>query len=168
LLIKKRSGRIILDRAASEFLRRRTVGTKDTYNSVGSSAQSAAYVSNFSTVASTTTISDRNGLDALWLFELKDDGTVIYARPQLAGHDGRDGLEGHNFFDETFGFDDIAEYRQHFKSFVKSNKAVAKFVWRRKAAGKSVDTKVLMTRVFQSGASQPTGAVMMEIRGCTN
>jgi hypothetical protein len=110
-------------------------------------------------------VSVSDQIPALWLFELGDDGTVLYSRPHIAElSDGRDGPEGQNFFDEMFGFDDISEYRQNFKSFVKSNKAAASFVWRRKAAGQSVDAKVLMTRVFQTDTDQPKGAVMMEIR----
>jgi hypothetical protein len=112
-------------------------------------------------------ISQRQAQRTNWLFELADDGTVIYSRPHSVGSvDGSDALEGHNFFDETFGFEDIAEYRRHFRSFVKSNKAAANFTWRRSDAGKSIDTQVYMTRVFLTGACDPAGAVMMEIRGC--
>jgi hypothetical protein len=113
--------------------------------------------------------SGRQVQPASWLFELADDGTVIYSRPHIVEtNNGSDALEGHNFFDETFGFEDIAEYRRHFRTSVKSNKAAANFIWRRSDAGKSIDTKVFMTRIYQTGASDPTGAVMMEIRGCDN
>lgn len=96
-----------------------------------------------------------------WLFELEDDGTVIYSRPHLDDT----GLEGHNFFDESLGFEDIPKYRQHFYSFIKSKKAAASFIWRCTSAEGSMDTKVLMTRAFQTGSYPPTGVVMMEIRG---
>jgi len=142
------------------------VNTQDTHTSVATAQTAAADLSGFSSELKAARISS---LDAFWLFELADDGTVIYSRPHIAAtNDGRNGLEGQNFFDETFGFIDIAEYRQDFRSFVKSNKAAASFVWRRQAAGTSVNTKVLMTRVYQTGAGNKTGAVMMEIRGCTN
>src|SRR5947208_7267224 len=97
-----------------------------------------------------------------WVFELKDDGTVLYSRPHiLTDGEQEDGLEGQNFFDEIAGFEDIAKYRQHFQSFVKSNKAVDSFIWRRSSAGKRVDTRVLMTRAYQTGGCPPTGVVMM-------
>jgi len=141
------------------------VNTRDTYK-IATAHNASTDLSGFSSELTAARIS---ALEAFWLFELADDGTVIYSRPHVAAlNDGRDGLEGQNFFDETFGFIDIAEYRQDFRSFVKSNKAAASFVWRRQAAGTSVDTKVLMTRVYQTGAGNKTGAVMMEIRGCTN
>jgi hypothetical protein len=97
-----------------------------------------------------------------WLFELDDDGTVIYSRPHIEDTE----LEGHNFFDECLGFEDIPRYRQHFYSFIKSKKAAASFIWRCSSAEGSMDTKVLMTRAFQTGSYPPTGVVMMEIRGC--
>ena len=100
----------------------------------------------------------------LWVFELEDDGTVIYSRPHL--FDAIDELEGHNFFDKGLGFEDITKCRHHFQSFIKSNKAAASFVWRCSSSAGSVDTKVLMTRAFQTGSYPPTGVVLMEIRGC--
>jgi hypothetical protein len=99
-----------------------------------------------------------------WVFELEDDGTVVYSRPSL---DPANELEGHNFFDGGFGFEDISRCRHHFRSFINSNKAAASFVWRRSSAGKSEDAKVLMTRAYRTGSS-PSGLVMMEIRGCRN
>jgi hypothetical protein len=102
------------------------------------------------------------GVQTFWLFELDDDGTVIYSRPHVADTE----LEGHNFFDECLGFEDIPRYRQHFYSFIKSKKAAASFIWRCSSARGSVDTRVLMTRAFQTGSYPPTGVVMMEIRGC--
>jgi hypothetical protein len=101
-------------------------------------------------------------LPTFWLFELDDDGTVIYSRPHLSDSQ----LEGQNFFDECLGFEDIARYRQHFYSFIKSKKAAASFIWRCSSDQGSMDTKVLMTRAFQTGSYPPTGVVMMEIRGC--
>ena len=97
-----------------------------------------------------------------WLFELADDGTVIYSRPQSL--DALE-VEGHNFFDQRLGFEDISQCRHHFRSFVKSNKAAASFTWRCSAMGLSMDTKVLMTRAYSTGSGSPTGVVMMEIRG---
>jgi hypothetical protein len=149
--------------------RKNIVNTQDIYIPVIASGTGSGHSENFSEEQTTehTISGSKSTRDAFWLFELEDDGTVIYSRPHLAEFgDGSDALEVHNFFDETFGFENIAEYRQNFRSFVKSNKAVASFVWRRSSAGESVDTKVLMTRVFQTGACPPTCVVMMEIRGC--
>ena len=97
-----------------------------------------------------------------WVFELEDDGTVLYSRPHSLGT--ADELEGHNFFDESLGFEDISQCRHHFRSFIKSNKAAASFTWRL-SAGESMDTRVLMTRAFRTGSVPATGVVMMEIRG---
>jgi hypothetical protein len=101
-------------------------------------------------------------LPTFWLFELEDDGTVLYSRPRIADNE----LKGHNFFDECLGFEDIPKYRQHFYSFIKSKKAAASFIWRCSSATGSMNTKVLMTRAFSTGSYPPTGVVMMEIRGC--
>lgn len=104
----------------------------------------------------------QNERQTYWLFELDDDGTVIYSRPHIADND----MEGHNFFDECRGFEDLPKYRQHFYSFIKSKKAAASFIWRCSSDNGSMDTKVMMTRAFQTGSYPPTGVVMMEIRGC--
>src|SRR5439155_10434332 len=106
--------------------------------------------------------------DAFWVFELEDDGTVIYSRPNVAESDplSMTGLEGRNFFDDILGFEDMAKCRQHFKSFIDSNKAAASFIWRCLSDHGSLNTKVLMTRGFQTGSYPPTGVVMMEIRAC--
>ena len=123
-----------------------------------------------------TTLANRNGRAAgkgpaaaerpqvSWVFELEDDGTVIYSRSPF--FNTSDEIAGHNFFDEGLGFEDISRCRNHFQSFIKSNKAAASFIWRCTSAGESQDTKVLMTRAFQTGSYPPTGVVMMEIRGC--
>ena len=95
------------------------------------------------------TISDRQpGL----VFHSEDDGTGIYSRSKMNGQVG--GLEGRNFFDEIAGFEDIAEYRRNFHSSVKSNKAVESFIWRRSSAGQSINTKILMTRAYQTGPTR--------------
>lgn len=94
-----------------------------------------------------------------WVFELDDDGTVIYSRPHIST-----GIEGHNFFEEELGFVDIDKCRQHFRSFINSHKAAEKFRWRCTCDAGTIDTNVLMTRGFQTGDCDPTGVVMMEIR----
>jgi len=98
-----------------------------------------------------------------WVLELEDDGTVIYSRPQLSETNS---VERRNFFDEFLGFEDLAAFRQQFQSFVSSKKAAASFVCRCSSAEGTMNTKVLMTRAFQTGYCHPTGVVMMEIRGC--
>ena len=98
-----------------------------------------------------------------WIFELEDDGTVIYSKPYSIG--ALNGLEGDNFFDQRLGFEDISRCRHQFRSFIESNKAAASFTWRRSAIGRSMDTRVLMTRAYRTGSYRPSGVVMMEIRG---
>ena len=108
-----------------------------------------------------TTLTKNNGAgNVSWLFELADDGTVIYSRPHSF-----DAFEGQNFFDQGLGFEDISRCRHHFRSFIESNKAAASFTWRCSAMGLSMDTKVLMTRAYNTGSDSPKGVVMMEIRG---
>jgi len=105
---------------------------------------------------------------AFGIFELEDDGTVIYSRSNiLADADGSmAAIEGHNFFEEMDGFEDIAKCREHFKSFIDSRKATERFVWRCASKEGSMDTSVCMTRGYQTGYRMPSGVVMMEIRAC--
>lgn len=116
--------------------------------------------------ASTNTNTISDGADhrpILWVFELKDDGTVIYTRPRTEGKQAS--LKGQNFFDEVAGFEDIAKYRQHFHSFVKKQQSscgfcVASFVRWQKHRYKGLDDAGIPDRF------RPTGVVMMEIRDC--
>lgn len=98
-----------------------------------------------------------------WVFELEGDGTVVYARPRSI--ETANEIEGRNFFDEGLGFEDISKCRHHFLSFIKSNKAAARFTWRCSGAGRDTNANVHMTRAYQTGSDARTGVVMMEIRG---
>jgi hypothetical protein len=127
----------------------------------GEEAIASGIDTNSTAVAATNTI----GTPA-FLFELEDDGTVLYSRTGRMDLDGLTpaDLEGRNFFEAFTGFEDLTAYRQHFKTFVNSRKAAASFVWRHRSPAGAVNAKVIMTRAFQSGYDHPKGVVMMEIK----
>ena len=101
-----------------------------------------------------------------WLFELQDDGTVIYSSPRpIRGIDCLiNTLVGRNFFEEVEGFEDISELQRRFKSFVRGGAAADSFYVRCIAGSEPTKAKIVMTRTFQTGYSSPAGMVMFEIK----
>jgi hypothetical protein len=95
-----------------------------------------------------------------WIFELDGSGTVLHSR----AHPGTEAdpaiLEafGFNFFEDVEGMNTL---RQRFRSFVASSKATESFCLTTPNAGQ---TRILLTKAFQTGMSPPSPLVMMEIR----
>ena len=94
------------------------------------------------------------------LFELEDDGTILHARPFAENAAPVTGMVGRNFFDDVAEIGDHSEFRRHFKNFVKSNKAAESFTLQRSTG----NSRILMTRAFQTAYCPPIGVVMLEIK----
>jgi hypothetical protein len=106
--------------------------------------------------------------DTNWVFELEDDGTVLHSFPhqKQAEESSATELVGYNFFEDATGFDNISDFERHFKTFVRSRKAVETFTLRCSQGSEAVNAKVIMTRAYQTTSyCLPTGVVMLEIRG---
>jgi hypothetical protein len=103
---------------------------------------------------------------ARWLFELQDDGTVLYSspRPVRGVAYPTAPLVGRNFFDEVIGFEDVSELRRRFQRFVRGRTAADSFSVTCVAGPEPARARIVMTRTFQPGYSSPEGMVMLEIK----
>ncbi len=104
--------------------------------------------------------------DIFWVFELEDDGTVVYSsvRPANTADQLVPAIAGHNFFDDASGFFDISELQRRFKTFVRSRKAAERLTLKCSSGKKKFDARVSLTRAFQTGYDESAGVVMLEIR----
>ena len=98
-----------------------------------------------------------------WIFELDGKGTVLHSRAFPGTQIDPAILEefGFNFFDDVEGFAEMPTIRQRFRSFVSSRKATESFCL---SSPNSGETKILLTKAFQTGMYPPSPLVMMEIR----
>jgi hypothetical protein len=100
------------------------------------------------------------------LFELKNDGTVLYSRFRQNDRllSGGDELIGHNFFEDVAGFENARELHRIFNSFVKSNKFTDNFIFECRYADETVRVRVMMVRAFENKFFDSSGIVIMDIR----
>ena len=101
-----------------------------------------------------------------WVVEVEDDGTIIHSRSNGcdANRNSLGDMTGQNFFEDVSGLTDKIRCWQHFRTFVKSKRAVESFIWPITAERGLSEAKVQMTRAFRTSTFPPTGVVMMEIR----
>jgi hypothetical protein len=100
------------------------------------------------------------------LFELKNDGTVLYSRFRLNNRliNANSEMIGHNFFDEIAGFENAGDLRRIFHNFVKSNKFTDNFVFDCKFPDETVRVRVMMVRAFENNYPQTADIVILDIR----
>ncbi len=100
------------------------------------------------------------------LFELNNDGTVLYSRfrqnNQLLNMNAE--MVGHNFFEEVAGFENVRELRRIFNNFVKSNKFTDNFIFDCQFPDEIVRVRVMMVRAFENNYPNPADIVILDIR----
>jgi len=100
------------------------------------------------------------------LFELKNDGTVLYSRFRQNNQliNSTNELVGHNFFEEIAGFENARELRLIFNNFVKSNQFTDNFVFDCQFDETTVPVRVMMVRAFENSYPNPGDIVILDIR----
>ena len=100
------------------------------------------------------------------LFELNNDGTVLYSRlrqdNRLLNADTE--IIGHNFFEEIAGFENVRDLRRIFNNFLKSNKFTDNFIFDCRFPNEVVRVRVMMVRAFENSYPNPADIVIMDIR----
>ncbi len=103
------------------------------------------------------------------LFELKNDGTVIYSRfrqeNKLTNADPD--LIGCNFFDDVAGFENAGDLRRIFNNFVRSNKFTDNLIFECRFADESVRVRVMMVRAIENSFPNTSDIVILDIRNGT-
>lgn len=100
------------------------------------------------------------------LFELKNDGTVVYSRFRQNNKlvNSSSELVGSNFFEDVAGFENAAELRRIFNTFVKSNKFTENFVFDCRFTDQTVRVRVMMVRAFENSFPTKSDIVILDIR----
>lgn len=100
------------------------------------------------------------------LFELNNDGTVLYSRFRRNNEllNAERDLVGQNFFDEIAVFENARELRRIFNNFVKSNKFTDNFIFDCRFPEETVRVRVMMVRAFENKYPNPSDIVILDIR----
>lgn len=104
--------------------------------------------------------------NASGLFELKNDGTVLYSRFRLNNTlvNSDPELVGQDFFEEIASFENAKELRRIFNNFVKSNQFTDNFVFDCRFAEKTVPVRVMMVRAIENSYPEHADIVILDIR----
>ncbi len=105
-----------------------------------------------------------NSTDLYGLYDLGDDGTILYSHDGTSRPSTRPELVGRNFFEDVSGFADFPDFRLQFYSFVRSRKAVDSFTLDSNSGSARCKTKVHMARAFENDNYSPHERVMLVIR----
>jgi|SRR5215203_5626971 len=112
-------------------------------------------------LASYLTVTNSSGL-----FELNNDGTVLYSRfrknNQLLNTNSE--MVGHNFFEDIAGFENVRDLRRIFNNFVRSNKFTDNFIFECRFSEEVVPVRVMMVRAFENSFPNPADIVILDIR----
>jgi hypothetical protein len=100
--------------------------------------------------------------ELLGLFELDDDGKVLYYRTD-SGATSRD-MTGHNFYDEVAPFENVEEFRQCVTDFTRGAKAADSFYFDCHYDGSDHPVRVLLARICERLNRNNTKSVLVHIR----
>jgi len=100
------------------------------------------------------------------LFELKNDGMVLYSRFRLNNRVVNSGSEltGQNFFEEIADFDNVKDLRQIFNRFVESRQFTDNFLFTCLFSEGAVPVRVTMVRAFENSYPEHNDIVILDIR----
>lgn len=100
------------------------------------------------------------------LYELADDGTVLYSRPRFADglHDAEEGTVGRDFFQDVFRCQNIEDLRRHFRRFITGDRPVDALVFDGMFDNEIVRAKIFMTRAYENVHDHACGIVIMDVR----
>lgn len=100
------------------------------------------------------------------LFELSDEGTVLYYRASLPRSSNKDSSQavGHNFFDEVPPFENAEELRPLLNRFVKNDAPIEKFTFPCRTKNRIVPTKIMLVRLSEHSGSERGRTTIVDIR----
>jgi hypothetical protein len=98
------------------------------------------------------------------LYELSNDGTVLYTRGASVANEGTYELIGRDFFREVAQFVNKEALRSHFRSFLSSARPADSFGFDCEYQEGSVRTKITMTRGHETNNDGTASIVIMNIK----
>lgn len=104
--------------------------------------------------------------DPFGLYELSDDGTVLYSRSRNDNglRDPEPEMVGRDFFYEIAPFENVGDLRQHFRRFITGDRSVDTFVFDCLLDHEIVRTKIFMTRARETDPDRSGDIVILDIR----
>ena len=100
------------------------------------------------------------------LYELANDGTVLYSRPRAADglHAAEQGRVGMDFFRDIMPCKNNEDLRRHFRRFITGDQSVDTFVFDCMFEQQIVRAKIFMTRARENDQAHAGEIVIMDIR----
>jgi hypothetical protein len=100
------------------------------------------------------------------LFELSDEGTVLYSRPAQRDQPREDeqDIVGRDFFYEVAQFANTEDLRRHFRRFLTSTRPADSFGFECMYQEGTVKTKITMTRGHETENQHTANIVIMDIK----
>jgi hypothetical protein len=100
------------------------------------------------------------------LFELDDDGTILYSRMEPAGEPcaACADVAGRNFYDEVAPFENVAEFRQLVTEFAHGASPADSFKFDCRYEGCVHPVKVLLARIRERTDYERMKSVLVHIR----
>ena len=100
------------------------------------------------------------------LFELDPEGTVVYSklRKNKEVFETEPSVVGHNFFDEVAAFENIDEFRNRFRYFVKGSSSIENFNFDFRYENSKIPARVMLVRVNETGFERHGNLIIVDIR----
>jgi hypothetical protein len=100
------------------------------------------------------------------LFELNDEGMVLYSRIEPDGRTdiSERALTGKNFFEEIVSFENMEEFRTRINRFNQSERQADNFIFTCLIDGDSLPVRVLLARIREQSNGQKTKSILVHIR----
>lgn len=105
-------------------------------------------------------------LSDICLFELSDEGTVLYCRTSMSRKSNGDLSQtvGHNFFDEVPPFENAQELRPLLNRFVKNDGSIEKFTFSCQSKNRVVPAKIMLVRLSEPAGGEHGKTTIVDIR----
>lgn len=103
------------------------------------------------------------------VFEISDDGTILYSRQKSAGADKFSSekapqMIGRNFYDEIALFENAEEFRQCVNRFIKSEFSSKNFIFECRINGHNFPVKIMLVRVTDRMSDERAKLTIVDIR----
>lgn len=99
------------------------------------------------------------------LFELSDEGTVLYSRadaPRAAERSPEN--VGRNFFDEVAPFENTEEFRRCLNRFIQGNYPSESFNFNCQINNQNIPAKVMLVRIIERSNEERAKTTIVDIR----
>lgn len=98
------------------------------------------------------------------LFELSDEGTVLYSRAAQRSAERLPENVGRNFFDEVAPFENTEEFRRCLNRFIRGNFPSESFNFTCQIKNQTIPAKVMLVRIIERSSEERAKTTIVDIR----